>query len=42
MAKPTKTSPRDAGSNLQTPTDLSPEAVAAISQAINGISETTI
>ena len=37
MAKITKTAPTGAGGNLDTPTDLSDEAVAAISAAINGL-----
>ena len=37
MSKVAKLEPRRGGSNLDTPTDLSPEAVKAISAAINGL-----
>ena len=37
MAKVTNIGTRRQGSNLQTPTDLSSEAVAAISEALNGL-----
>ena len=37
MAKITKLETRRPGSNLDTPTDLSPDGVTAISEAINGL-----
>ncbi|WP_375459806.1 Dps family protein [uncultured Enterovirga sp.] len=37
MAKPAKPQPGPGRSNLETPTDLSPEAVNDVSQAVNGL-----